>query len=105
MVRTSGHEATDVRDLSLRNREDATLAAYARQHVLAILSRDFDFADVRNYPPADYAGIAVVDLPNESHASLVLKVITRFVQNDAWIARLPGKLAIISAARVRFRPA
>jgi predicted nuclease of predicted toxin-antitoxin system len=104
VVHACGHQVTDVRDISLGSAEDESIARHAQSHHLAILTRDFDFADVRNYPPSQYDGIAVVDLPNETPATFVVEVIRRFVQNRTWIEHLPGRLAIISASRVRFRP-
>jgi predicted nuclease of predicted toxin-antitoxin system len=56
LICSRGHDATDVRDIGLGGAPDQDIAAHAQAHQLAILSRDFDFADVRNYPPDQYAG-------------------------------------------------
>ncbi len=53
-VRRSGHDASDVRDIGMGSAADTEIARYARDHGLARVTRDFDFADIRNYPPADY---------------------------------------------------
>jgi predicted nuclease of predicted toxin-antitoxin system len=55
-----GHDAVDVRDIGLGGATDDVIAAHARHDKRALVTRDFDFADIRNYPPADYAGIVVL---------------------------------------------
>jgi len=42
------------------------IAVHAQTHQQVIITRDFDFADIRNYPPDQYSGMVVLDLP--SHA-------------------------------------
>ena len=44
------HEAVDVRDISLRGANDSEIASYARKNELCLLTGDFGFADIRNYP-------------------------------------------------------
>jgi predicted nuclease of predicted toxin-antitoxin system len=51
VLRQLGYEATDVRDVGMRAAPDSTIAEYAKRHRLALVTRDFDFADIRNYPP------------------------------------------------------
>jgi Domain of unknown function (DUF5615) len=46
------HEAVDVRDIGMGATADSDIAIYAQQNGLAIVTRDFDFADIRNYPPS-----------------------------------------------------
>jgi len=48
LIRSRGHDATDVRDIGMGGAVDQDIAAYAQAQHLAILSRDFDFADIRN---------------------------------------------------------
>ena len=50
MLRELGHEATDVRDAGMRDAADDTIARYARRNHLVLITRDLDFADIRNYP-------------------------------------------------------
>jgi hypothetical protein len=69
------------------------------------VSRDFDFADIRNYPPQNHSGIVVLELPDDATAAQVNKTLETFVRNADFLARLPGRLAIVSSWRVRFRPA
>ena len=52
LLRQLGHDAADVRDIGLRQATDDVIAAHARTNHQALVTRDFDFADIRNYPPA-----------------------------------------------------
>ena len=74
-LRRAGHDAFDVRDIGLGDAKDHEIAVYAQAHKLCLLTGDFDFADIRNYPPHSY------------------EVLTR----------LPGRLAIVEPGRVRIR--
>jgi predicted nuclease of predicted toxin-antitoxin system len=46
-----GHQATDVRDIGLGSAKDPVIARYAQNHQACLLTGDFGFADIRNYPP------------------------------------------------------
>jgi predicted nuclease of predicted toxin-antitoxin system len=104
-VRTLGHEVLDVRDIGLGSAADELIAKRALDDHLVLLTRDFDFADVRNYPPEGYAGIVVIDLPNQATAAQITRTLQGFIVNADWLELLPGRLAILEAARARFRPA
>lgn len=100
-----GHDAVDVRDIEMRSATDDVIAAHARSNQLTLITRDFDFADIRNYPPADYSGIVVLHLPDDATAPQVVKLLETFARKEDWLHRLRGRLAIVEAGRVRFRPA
>lgn len=104
-VQRLGHEAVDVRDVALGGADDAQIAAYPKERKLALVTRDFDFSDVRNYPPADYAGIIVLELPDDAIAATVVKVLESFLSQPELLAQVSGRLAIVGSWRVRFRPA
>jgi hypothetical protein len=93
-----------VRDIGLGAAHDPDIAAHAQAQQLAILSRDFDFADIRNYPPAQYSGIAVIDLPSTATAPTILNLVDDFVQQAQTLNDLPGRLAIVAPGRTRLRP-
>lgn len=94
----------DVRDLGLGSAEDASIARQAREHGLAFVTRDFDFADIRNYPPADYHGLVVLELPDDALAVEIVALLDRLLRHEAWLAGLPGRLAVVDSHRARFRP-
>jgi predicted nuclease of predicted toxin-antitoxin system len=102
-LRNAGHGADDVRDVGLRSAADDVIAMRARNDGSVLVTRDFDFADIRNYPPTDFPGIVVLKLPEDSTAIQVCNVLEAFVRRDDWLAELSGRLAIVEAWRVRFR--
>ena len=104
LLRELSHEVEDVRDVLPNGADDATVAAYAIARQLTLITRDFDFADIRNYPPKDYAGIIVLELPDDAVAAQVNQVLRLFVSKPDLLARLAGRLAIVESWRVRFRP-
>jgi predicted nuclease of predicted toxin-antitoxin system len=104
LIQSRGHDATDVRDIGLGTAQDDAIAAHAQAQKMAILSRDFDFADIQIYPPDQYAGIVVVDLPCTTTASTSLNLVDAFLGQTQTLNDLPGRLAIIEPGRTRLRP-
>lgn len=105
MVRQHGHDAFDVRDIGLGSDDDTRIAAHAKANGLVLVTRDFDFSDIRNYPPAEFAGIIVLQLPDDAVAAVVVKVLETFLSQPRLLAGVVGRLAIVESWRVRFRPA
>ena len=105
LLQKLGHETQDVRDILPNGIDDATIAACAQSHQLILVTRDFDFADIRNYPPANYSGLVVLQLPDDTTAMKVNQTLESFARNEPLLARLSGKLAIVESWRIRFRPA
>lgn len=105
LLRRLGYEATDVRDAGMRDAPDDTIAEYAKSNHLVLVTRDFDFADVRNYPPTLYHGIVVLKLHEDATAEQVARLLVSFAEREDWLKHLTGRLAIVETWRVRFRPA
>lgn len=105
ILRQNGHEAFDVRDIGLGGADDSRIAAHAKANGLVLVTRDFDFSDIRNYPPAEFAGIIVLQLPDDAVAAVVVKVLETFLSQPQLLAGIVGRLAIVESWRVRFRPA
>lgn len=99
-----GHEATHVAEVGL-GPDDEAIARHARAQGMVLVTRDFDFSNIRNYPPEQFAGIVVLQLPDDAIASQIVRVFESFLEQPELVARLPGRLAIVEAWRVRFRPA
>jgi Domain of unknown function (DUF5615) len=100
-----GHEAIDVRDIGLRHAKDPAIASCALEQQACLITGDFGFADVRNYPPETYHGIVTLEIPRNATAAFILGLIENFAKQTAIIDRLPGRLAIVEAGRIRLRPA
>jgi hypothetical protein len=64
---------------------------------------DFDFSDVRNYPPREYAGLVVLKLPRTATASFILNLLESVIEQEDVVSQMVGKLAIVEAGRVRLR--
>lgn len=98
-----GHHALHVGSVGMGGATDAAIAEFARSEEWAILTGDFDFADIRNYPPADYLGIAVLVLTPRMVSSDIHALVRSFLDRREIVSTLRGKLAIIEAGRVRLR--
>jgi predicted nuclease of predicted toxin-antitoxin system len=104
LLRGLTHEVEEVRDVLSSDATDAEVAAYAKAQQAILVTRDFDFADIRNYPPSAFAGLVVLELPDDAVAAQVTRSLETFVSRPELLARLPGRLAIVESWRVRFRP-
>jgi hypothetical protein len=83
-----------VRDIGLRHAKDPSIALHALDHQECLITGDFGFAVIRNYPPENYHGIVVLELPRDATAADILKLVESFVQRAEIVSRLPGRLAI-----------
>lgn len=102
MFTARGHAATDVRDIGLGDAEDEVIAAHAKLNQMAIATRDGDFGDIRNYPPLEYKGIVVVDVPDNFTAVQIVAILAAFLDGSPAID-LDQKLIILEPGRVRVR--
>jgi len=99
-----GHQVEFVKDIGLSNDFDKVIAEHAQTTQAVLVTRDLDFADVRNYPPEQYFGIVVIRAPDEALAPDIANLLERFAGNSEFTDNLSGKLAIVEENRVRFRP-
>ena len=103
LLRQYEHEAIDIRDIGLRGAKDSQIAAYAQKEKLCLLTGDFDFSDIRKYPPKEYEGLVVLKLPGMATASFILNLLESFLKQKELLTQLHGKLAIVEISRVRIR--
>jgi len=104
VVQKASHACTHVRDTALAAAADAQIADHVRRAGLVLVTRDFDFADTRNYPPEQYAGLVVFRLPDTATAGTICDLAEQFLAQADVIAALPGRLAVVEFGRVRLRP-
>src|SRR5947207_787359 len=104
LLRRHGHSATHVCDAQLRGAEDDVLAAVAKERSFAILTLDFDFGDIRRYPPEQYVGIVVLELPPVTSRRMMLRLLEVVITDRELIENLPGRLAIAQLGRILRRP-
>ena len=98
-----GHASIDVRDVGMRRADDPDIAAHARAHQLCLLTEDWGFADIRIYPPAQYFGIVVIETADNG-IDEKLAALYNLLERTEIVAALPGRLAIVTPARIRLRP-
>ena len=103
VLRSYGHEAIDVRDIGLRGAKDSQIASYAQSRSLCLVTGDFDFSDIRNYPPAQHSGLVVLGVPRDVTALFILNLLEGFLKQDKLVSELPGKLVIVEPGRIRVR--
>jgi predicted nuclease of predicted toxin-antitoxin system len=99
-----GHNAEFARDVGLAAAPDRDIAARAKLTGAVLLSRDLDFANIREFPPEDYAGIVVLRLPDDATARTIVEVVERFARAREFPDGVRGRVAIVEIDRVRFRP-
>jgi len=103
LLRRYGHETIDVRDIGLRGAKDSEIAHHAKNKKLCLVTGDFGFSDIRNYPPAQYAGLLVLNMPGDATAIFITKLLEGFIKQDKLVSELPGKLVIVEPGRIRIR--
>ncbi|MBM3144184.1 MAG: hypothetical protein FJ010_04275 [Chloroflexi bacterium] len=103
IVRANGYDVVDVRDIGFRSAKDSEIASYAQYEGFCIITGDYDFADIRNYPPHQYNGLVVLSLPRTATAKYINKLLDGFLKQRELIVQIPGKLAIVEPGRIRLR--
>jgi predicted nuclease of predicted toxin-antitoxin system len=104
LLKSYGHESVDVRDVGLGGASDEQVAAYACAHEMCLLTGDFGFADIRNYPPERFGGLVVLEIPKNGTADMILRLLESLLRQADIVERLPGRLAIVEWGNVRIRP-
>ncbi len=100
-LRQSGHDAVTVWDQGLQGSADDVLAHVCRKEGRALFTLDADFADIRRYPPHEYAGLIVLRLGSQSRRH-VLSVVQRILPLLETLP-LEGQLWIVDETGVRVR--
>jgi predicted nuclease of predicted toxin-antitoxin system len=101
VLRQAGYEAATVHDQNLAGEIDRTIALVCQSEQRALITLDTDFADIRTYPPGQYAGLVVLRLKQQDKRS-VLTVIARLVK-ALTTEELERYLWIVDEKRIRVR--
>lgn len=96
------HEAFHVRDLNIQNADDIDVIIWAKQHKAALVTRDFDFANILNFPPKSNAGIIVLKIPYFYTASDIKRVLYNFLHNIDFLS-IPKSTIIVEETRFRIK--
>jgi predicted nuclease of predicted toxin-antitoxin system len=97
----AGYDAVTVGDQRMAGQPDDRVARVCQREGRAVVTLDLDFADIRAYPPTDYAGISVLRLTRltKPGALSVLQRLLRVLEHEP----LVGKLWIVDEVSVRVR--
>ncbi|MEA2491823.1 MAG: hypothetical protein QOH21_3615 [Acidobacteriota bacterium] len=98
-----GHEAIHVDQVHLGAAADATIAAHARRDGRCLFTGDFDFSDIREYTPREFAGIVVLTLPRNAGRSFIERLTREFLDALPSLGPIAGKLVIVDVGRIRLR--
>jgi predicted nuclease of predicted toxin-antitoxin system len=97
----AGHDVTTVLGEGLGGVADPRVAAVCRKEQRALVTLDRGLGDIRTYPPADYHGIIVLRVPDQSIPEL-----RAFIQRLLPLLEeqsVAGALWILDERRVRIR--
>ena len=100
-LRGRGHDALTVWDEDMRGRSDDEIISVCKNENRGLLTFDLDFADIRHYPPRQYAGIIVFRLARQDR-SYVLASVAR-VLPILQAEMVAGDLWMISESGIRVR--
>lgn len=78
-LRHAGHDAATVLEQQFGGSGDAQVATLCQREGRALVTLDMDFADIRNYPPAEFHGLIVLRLRQQDKPH-VLDVCGRLMQ-------------------------
>jgi predicted nuclease of predicted toxin-antitoxin system len=91
VINEYGHDALDVRDLGLASAPDSLIAEHAEKAALTIISADFDFGDIRRFPPEAYQGIVIINRPEDATIAQVLELIRSILTREDILRCLAGR--------------
>ncbi len=101
VLRRAGHHVETVWDEGLQGATDSRLADVLKRERRVLVAFDVGFADIRAYPPGDFAGLIVLRLQRQDRRSVV-RVFTRLL-HALKERSLAGQLWIVDERRVRVR--
>lgn len=101
VLRGAGWECDTVHDEGLSGAEDERLGVACRDEARVLFTLDLDFADIRAYPPAEFAGIVVLRPPKPSRDAVVQLLARALpVLSREWSEH---RLWILEPSRIRTR--
>jgi len=100
-LRAAGHEADTVGDEGLTGAPDAVVLDRVRQERRMLFTQDKGIADVRAYPPEQYAGIVLFRPPSMGRGTTLVFVrrhLPAILELD-----LTGRLVVVTDRGLRLR--
>jgi len=101
LLTQAGHDALTIYDQQMVGVPDQCVASVCHNEQRALITLDLDFADIRAYPPGDFAGMVVLR-PGMHGRTSVLNLVGRLVALLA-VETLVGNLWILDEFNLRVR--
>lgn len=101
LLRLAGYDAATVLEQHLGGSPDSDIASVCQQEERILITLDVDFADIRAYPPAQFPGLIVLRLREQSKAH-ILDVMNRLILTLS-SESLEHLLWIVEETRLRIR--
>jgi len=101
LLQNEGYDASTIYSEDLKGAKDPTVIAVCQQEQRVLITLDLDFADIKTYPPKDYAGIIVLRVYKQDKPYLISffqKLIPVIGQHP-----LEGHLWIVEEGKIRIR--
>lgn len=101
LLRLAGHDALSLPEQGYSGAPDALVSEVIRTEGRSFITLDTGFADIRMYPPEEYAGIIVIR-PRHSGGEILMSILERmipYLERE----RLAGLLWIVNERRIRVR--
>lgn len=101
VLREAGHDAESVADEGLCGSPDPPVLEHAKREARVLFTMDKGIANIRRYPPEDYAGIVLFRPPTSGRIA-----VTHFVRDHlADVVRVAraGRLLVVTDRGIRMR--
>lgn len=101
LLRQHGHDAMSIDEQKMSGCPDSEVADVVKAEKRILITLDLDFANIQNYPPAEFPGIIVLRTPRQDNATvhaLLTKVLPLMTDE-----KLSGKLWIVENQKLRIR--
>ena len=97
-----GWEVYDIRDCGLRGKPDKAIMRFAIRRKAVLLSGDFDFANILDFPTESHYGVIILHFPNELSNDFFIKEATKSLKILSQ-RTIKHKLVIIEPGKIRIR--
>ena len=97
----AGYDTLTIWDQELVGSDDQTIATACQRERRCLITLDKDFADIRTYPPEDFAGLMILRLKQQDKPTIleiIKKVLTLLPDNP-----IEQHLWIVEERRIRIR--
>lgn len=100
ILKEAGHNVSSVPEQGLTGAKDPVIISACKKEEKALVTLDLHFANPLNFPPREYAGIAVIRLPRNygrEHLRIAARTLLKGIEQD----NIVGHLWIIDLHLIR----